>query len=278
MAQITVGRENGTDIRLYVEDHGDGDAVVLVHGYPLDGSSWEKQAAALLEKGFRVITYDRRGFGNSDKPTAGHDYDTYAADLNTVLEALDVTDVVLAGFSMGGGEVCRYLGTYGSGRVRKAALLSAIPPFLLQTDDNPDGVPGEVFEPFVAAARADRFAFFTDFFRTFYATDENLGSRISEEALAASTAIAYRASAHASVAAQFTWLTDFRADVAKIDVPLLVLHGTEDAIVPIDVAARRMKQLVPDAELVELDGAPHGLLWTHADEVNEALTRFAARG
>ena len=277
MAYITVGTENSTDIELYYEDHGSGQPVVLIHGYPLDGSSWEKQTAALLEAGYRVITYDRRGFGKSSKTTDGYDYDTFAADLNTVLDTLDLRDAVLVGFSMGTGEVARYLSTYGSARVSKAAFLGSLEPFLLQTDDNPAGVPQEVFDGLKEAVTADRYAFFTEFFKNFYNADTFLGTpRLSQEAVNASWNLAAKAGATASVAAQPTWLTDFRGDIPKIDVPALILHGTADNILPIDATARRFRDLVPAAEYVEIEGAPHGLLWTHADEVNETLLRFVA--
>lgn len=276
MASITVGLENATDIRLHVEDHGFGQAVVLIHGYPLDGSSWEKQTAALLAAGYRVITYDRRGFGKSDGPATGHDYDTYAADLSEVLEALDLREAVLVGFSMGTGEIARYLGTYGTDRIARVVSLGGIPPFLLQTADNPEGVPQAVFDPLVAAARADRYAFFTSFFEGFYNTDQNLGSRISEEALAASKALAYAASPIATVEAQYTWLTDFREDLQAYTVPTLIVHGTADNILPIDHTARRLAKLLPHARYIEIEGAPHGMLWTHGAEINEALLAFLA--
>ena len=276
MASITVGRENATDIRLHVEDHGSGQPVVLIHGYPLDGSSWEKQTAALLEAGYRVVTYDRRGFGKSDGPTTGHDYDTYAADLSAVLEALDLRNTVLVGFSMGTGEVARYLGTFGTDRIAKVVSLGGIPPFLLQTADNPEGVPQSVFDPMIAAAKADRYAFFTGFFQGFYNTDETLGSRLSEEALAASKNLAYAASPFASVAAQYPWLPDFRGDLAAYTVPTLIVHGTADNILPIDHTARRLAKLLPDARYIEIEGAPHGMLWTHSNEINAALLAFLA--
>ncbi|MFP5365496.1 MAG: alpha/beta fold hydrolase, partial [Actinomycetes bacterium] len=265
MAFITVGTENSTDIELYYEDHGSGQPVVLIHGYPLDGSSWEKQTAALLDAGYRVITYDRRGFGKSSKTTEGYDYDTFAADLNTVLTTLDLNDVVLVGFSMGTGEVGRYLGTYGSARVARAAFLGSLEPFLLKTDDNPDGVPQEVFDGLMKAVTADRYAFFTEFFKNFYNSDTFLGTpRLSQEAVNASWNLAAGAGATASVAAQPTWLTDFRNDIPKIDVPALILHGTADNILPIDSTGRLFAKALPSAEYVEIEGAPHGLLWTHA--------------
>jgi peroxiredoxin len=276
MGYITVGTENSTDIELYYEDHGAGQPVVLIHGYPLDGSSWEKQTAALLEAGHRVITYDRRGFGRSSKPTTGFDYDTFAADLKTVLDTLDLRDTVLVGFSMGTGEVGRYLGTYGSDRVAKAVFLGSLEPYLLQTDDNPEGVPQSVFDPLFAAVQADRYAFFTQFFAGFFNTDEFLGNRLSQEALDANQQLAYNASAHASVWAQPTWVTDFRGDIEKVDVPALIVHGTADNILPIDATGRRFAKALPTATYVEIDGAPHGMLWTHAEEVNEVLLDFLA--
>jgi peroxiredoxin len=278
MAFITVGNENSTDIELYYEDHGSGQPVVLIHGYPLDGSSWEKQTAALLEAGYRVITYDRRGFGKSSKTTEGYDYDTFAADLNTVLTTLDLADVVLVGFSMGTGEVARYLSNYGSARVARAAFLGSLEPFLLKTADNPDGVPQEVFDGLAQAVTADRYAFFTEFFKNFYNSDTFLGTpRLSREAVDASWNLAAGAGATASVAAQPTWLTDFREDIPKIDVPALILHGTADNILPIDSTGRLFAKALPSAEYVEIEGAPHGLLWTHAAEVNEALLRFLGK-
>jgi non-heme chloroperoxidase len=278
MAYVTVGTENSTATELYYEDHGSGQPVVLIHGYPLDGSSWEKQTTALLEAGYRVITYDRRGFGKSSKTTAGYDYDTFAADLRTLLDTLDLNDVVLVGFSMGTGELARYISTYGSARIARAAFLGSLEPFVLKTDDNPDGVPQEVFDGLTAAVTKDRYAFFTEFFKNFYNTDTFLGTeRLSKEALNASWNLAAAAGATASVAAQPTWLTDFRADIPKIDVPALILHGTEDNILPIDVTGRRFAKALPSADYVEIDGAPHGLLWTHGAEVNEALLSFLGK-
>ncbi|RDV12455.1 alpha/beta hydrolase [Arthrobacter sp. RT-1] len=278
MAFITVGTENSTDIELYYEDHGSGQPVVLIHGYPLDGSSWEKQTAALLDAGYRVITYDRRGFGKSSKTTEGYDYDTFAADLNELLTTLNLNEVVLVGFSMGTGEVARYLSNYGSTRVARAAFLGSLEPFLLKTDDNPDGVPQEVFDGLTEAVTADRYAFFTEFFKNFYNSDTFLGTpRLSQELVNASWNLAAGSGATASVAAQPTWLTDFRQDIPKIDVPALILHGTADNILPIDSTGRLFAKALPTAEYVEIEGAPHGLLWTHAAEVNEALLRFLAK-
>jgi non-heme chloroperoxidase len=276
MPYVAVGLENGADISLYYEDHGDraGQPVVLIHGYPLDGHSWERQHRVLLAAGYRVIAYDRRGFGRSSQPAIGYDYDTFAADLNALLDHLNLSDVDLVGFSMGTGEVTRYLGRYGSGRVRKAALLGAIPPFLLKTDDNPEGVDGQVFEDIKSAIVADRYAYFESFLNNFYNVDKLGGTRISDRAWQASFIVACGASPYATYACVDTWLTDFRGDLPRIDVPLLVVHGTEDRILPFDSTARRLPALVPGARLVAVEGGPHNIGWTFPDEVNEALLSF----
>jgi peroxiredoxin len=274
MAFITVGQENSTDIELYYEDHGAGQPVVLIHGYPLNAQSWERQQAALLNAGYRVIAYDRRGFGQSSQPTSGYDYDTFAADLRVIMDSLDLRDAVLVGFSMGTGEVARYLSAYGSGRVAKAAFLGSLEPYLLQADGNPAGVPQQVFDDIVATVTADRYAWFDAFFANFYNTDENLGTRISEAALRGSWNVATGGSWFAASAVVGTWLTDFREDIPKVDVPALIVHGTADRILPIDSTGRPFSKLMPNAEYVEIEGAPHGMLWTHAEEVNAALLGF----
>ncbi|MEO7006189.1 MAG: alpha/beta hydrolase [Microbacteriaceae bacterium] len=274
MSFISVGRENSSTIELYYEDHGTGQPVVLIHGYPLDGHSWERQAAVLLEAGYRVITYDRRGFGQSSQPTIGYDYDTFAADLNTLLETIDVYDAVLVGFSMGTGEVARYLASYGSARISKAVFLASLEPFMLHTDDNTTGVPKSVFDDIEIAAKEDRFAWFDAFYANFYNTDETLGTRISEAALRHSWNVATRASWFAASAVVPTWLTDFRADIAKIDVPALIVHGTADRILPIDSTGRPFAKLLPSARYLEIEGAPHALIWTHAEQVNRAMLEF----
>jgi non-heme chloroperoxidase len=277
MSTVTVGQENGADIELYYEDHGSGQPVVLVHGYPLDGHSWEKQERVLLEAGHRVITYDRRGFGNSSQPTIGYDYDTFAADLDTLLRHLDVSDIVLGGFSMGTGEVTRYLGAYGSGRVRKAVLMGAIPPFLLKTDDNPEGVDKSVFDGIKAAVIADRPAFFKDFLDNFYNVDMYRGTRISDEAWQNSFNVAVAASAYAAHDCVDAWLTDFRGDLPQFDVPTLLVHGTADRILPYDSTARRLPELIDDLTLVTIPDGPHNIAWTHPEVVNRALLDFVAR-
>jgi non-heme chloroperoxidase len=274
MPQLTVGIENVAPIDIDYEDHGTGQPVVLVHGYPLDGNSWERQQRVLLQEGYRVVSYDRRGFGRSSHPTVGYDYDTFAADLHVLLEHLDLDDVLLTGFSMGTGEVVRYLGTYGSSRVHKAALLGAIPPFLLKTDDNPDGVDGKVFDDIKAAIVEDRYAYFKDFLDNFYNVDVFGGTRISDQAWQASFTVAAGASPYASYACVDTWLTDFRTDVEKIDVPTLVVHGTEDRILPIGATAARLPSLNKGVRLVTVEGGPHNIAWTHPDEVNPALLDF----
>jgi non-heme chloroperoxidase len=275
MPYVPVGKENSADIELYYEDHGSGQPVVLIHGYPLDGSSWEKQSAVLLDAGKRVITYDRRGFGKSDKPTAGHDYDSYAADLSALVSALDLQDAVLVGFSMGSGEVVSYLSRYGSHRVSKAVFIGALQPFMLKTEDNPSGgMSQDDVDGMLDTIKADRYAFFTGFLQNFYNTDEYLGTRISEEALRNSWQLAANMSAYTSVWAVATWFTDWRADIDKIDVPTLIMHGTGDLNVPIDITGRLLTKMLPSATYIEIEGAPHGMLWTHGDEINKALLDF----
>jgi pimeloyl-ACP methyl ester carboxylesterase len=277
MGYVTLGIENSAPVELYYEDHGAGQPVVLIHGYPLDAHSWERQSRSLLASGYRVIAYDRRGFGQSSKVESGYDYDTFAADLSTLLETLDLRDVILVGFSMGTGEIARYVSRYGHERVAKFAFLASLEPFLLHRDDNPEGMPQEVFDGISAAARGDRFEWFTKFFSGFYNLNENLGSRISVEALTASWNVAISSAPLAAHAVVSSWIEDFRADVDAIrasNKPALILHGTADRILPIDATARRFRRALPDARYVEIEGAPHGLLWTHAEEVNAALLEF----
>jgi non-heme chloroperoxidase len=274
MSFITVGRENTATVDIHYEDHGQGPPVVLIHGYPLTGNSWEKQERMLLENGYRVITYDRRGFGKSSQPATGYDYDTFASDLDTVLDTLQLTDVVLVGFSMGSGEVARYISKYGTDRVSKAALMGTIPPFLLKTDDNPDGVDKSVFDQLRTAALADRPAFMKSFLDNFYNMDVLGGGRVSEPAWRDSFHSAISMSPHAAVACIDSWLTDFRADLPAIDVPTLVVHGDADRILPYQNTAKRLPGMIPDMNLVTIEGGPHAICWTHADEVNRALLDF----
>lgn len=277
MPYIEVGKENSSPISLYYEDHGSGSPVVLIHGYPLSSSSWEKQIPALLDAGHRVIAYDRRGFGKSSQPTSGYNYDTFAEDLHHVVTHLKLKNFALVGFSMGGGEVARYIGKYGSKNVTKAVIISGVPPYLLKTGDNPEGVDGSVFVGIENAVKADRYAFFTAFFKDFYNTDVYLGKRVSESVVQASWNVAASASAVATLACVPAWHEDFRKDVAKIDVPTLVIQGDSDRIVPFASSGQQTAKLVKGAELVVIKDGPHNIAWTHTDEVNAALLQFLGK-
>jgi non-heme chloroperoxidase len=274
MPYVTVGEENSGSIDLYYEDHGSGPPVVLIHGYPLSGRAWDRQVPALIEAGHRVITYDRRGFGRSSHPASGYDYDTLAADLDAVMSQLDLREATLAGHSMGTGEVARYLGAYGSARVARGVLVSPIPPFLLQADDNPEGIPGSVYDEFIRTAKADIPAWMTTFLNVFYSTGTQRDASVSDQAFQASWNIATTASAAAAVACIATWTTDFGADLRKIDVPVLVLQGDADQAVPFEKTGKRVPAFVSDAQLVTISGGPHAIPWTHAEQVNTALLRF----
>ncbi len=274
MPFVTVGKENSGNVELYYEDHGAGKPVVLIHGYPLSGASWEKQSSALLDAGYRVITYDRRGFGKSSQPTTGYNYDTFAEDLRTLISYLKLRDFTLVGFSMGGGEVARYLGKYGSKDVSSAVIISGVPPYLLKTVENTEGVDASVFAGIEKAVAADRYAFFTDFFKNFYNTDVLLGKRVSEEAVQASWNIAATSSATANLECVPTWHEDFRQDLARIDAPTLVIHGDADRILPITTAGLRTAKLIKGARLLVVKDGPHCVTWTHAEEVNAELLSF----
>jgi len=274
MPYVTVGKENSGNIDLYYEDHGSGQPVVLIHGYPLNGASWEKQLPVLLEAGYRVITYDRRGFGKSSQPATGYNYDTFAEDLHKLVTQLKLRDFTLVGFSMGGGEVARYFGKYGSKGVSKAVIISGVPPYLLKTADNPEGVDGSVFAGIEKAVAADRYAFFSGFFQNFYNTDQFLGKRVSEQAIQASWNVAAGASAIASLACVAAWHTDFREDLARIDVPTLVIQGDADRILPIAATGGRTAKLIKGARPLVVKDGPHGIPWTHAEEVNGGLLSF----
>jgi non-heme chloroperoxidase len=278
MPYVNVGNENSGEIDLYYEDHGSGEPVVLIHGYPLSGASWEKQVPVLSNAGYRVITYDRRGFGKSSQPAEGYNYDTFAEDLHKLIDQLKLKDFTLVGFSMGGGEIARYFGKYGSNGASKAVIIGGVPPYLLKTEDNPEGVDADVFEGIKKAVAADRYAFFTEFFKNFYNTDLLLGKRVSEQVVQASWNIAAGASATASLACVPTWLEDFRQDVARIDAPTLVIHGDEDRIVPLTAAGQRTAKLIRGARLHVVKGGPHCITWTHAEEVNAELLSFLAEG
>jgi non-heme chloroperoxidase len=274
MAFVTVGKENSGNIELYYEDHGSGQPVVLIHGYPLSGASWEKQVPLLLHAGYRVITYDRRGFGRSSQPADGYNYDMFAEDLYKLITHLKLQDFTLVGFSMGGGEIARYFGKYGSQGVSKAVIMGGVPPFLLKTEDNPEGVDASVFEGIKKAVATDRYAFFTEFYKNFYNTDQLLGKRVSEEVVRASWNLAAGASAIASLACVPTWHEDFRQDLERVDVPTLVIHGDQDRIVPITAAGARTAKMIKGARLHVVKGGPHCITWTHAEEVNAQLLSF----
>ena len=277
MAFIPVGRENSGIIDLYYEDHGSGEPVVLIHGWPLSGASWERQVPVLVKSGYRVITYDRRGFGLSSRPTSGYDYDTLAADLHTLITKLDLRDVTLVGFSMGGGEVARYLGAYGSDRIKGAVFMAAITPFLLKTADNSEGVEESVFEGIQKSIMEDRPAFLSTFLNSFYSVDSLRGTRISDEAIRLSWNIAAGASPVGTHDCVGSWLTDFRGDLKKIRISTLVIHGDDDRTLPLAATGGRMKQFAEGSRLVVVPGGPHGLNWTHAEEVNRALLEFLGR-
>ena len=274
MPRMKVGQENSGNIELYYEDHGTGKPVVLIHGWPLSGRSWEKQVPALLDAGHRVITYDRRGFGDSSKPTFGYDYDTFADDLHSLMTELNLREATLVGFSMGGGEVARYIGTYGSERVSKAVFMAAIPPFLLKTPDNPAGVDGGVFEGIKKAIAADRPAFLTKFFADFYNVDVLGGKQISDEVVRLSWNIGAGASPKGTLDCVSAWLTDFRKDLQRFTVPTLVVHGDADRILPLAATGTPTQTAVSGSRLVVVKGGPHGLNWTHAEEVNRELLTF----
>jgi pimeloyl-ACP methyl ester carboxylesterase len=274
MSTIQVGQENSTPIELYYEDHGSGPPVVLIHGWPLNGASWEKQTAALLATGHRVITYDRRGFGQSSKPAVGYDYDTFAADLEKLLDTLDLDDVALVGFSMGTGEVTRYLGRYGSDRVNKAVLIGTLGPYLVKTPDNPLGVERKVFDGIKGAIQADRPKFLLEFLHNFYNYDVTGGKLVSERVVEDNWRVACGASAIGTLKCVDAWIEDFRKDIPRNDVPTLLLHGDADRILPPDASSRRQAKEIKDVRFVELEGGSHGVLWTHAERINAELVRF----
>jgi non-heme chloroperoxidase len=274
MRTIKVGQENSQPIEIYVEDHGSGSPVVLIHGWPLNGDAWEKQTAALLAAGHRVITYDRRGFGRSSKPGVGYNYDTFAADLNALLIALDLTGVSLVGHSMGTGEITRYIGKYGTKRLRKAVLIGTLGPYLVKAPDNPEGLDPEVFEGVRAGIRADRPATLSEFLKNFYSVAGADGKRVSERVIEANWTVAIGASPIGTLACIDAWIEDFREDIARNDLPTLIIHGDDDRILPADVTARRQAKMTKNAKYVEIKGGSHGLTWTHAQEINDELVKF----
>lgn len=274
MPYVNVGQENSGAIDLYYEDLGQGQPVVLVHGWPLSGRSWEKQAAALLAGGYRVITYDRRGFGASSQPSGGYDYDTLADDLHKLVGKLDLRGFALVGFSMGGGEVARYIGRYGSQRVSNAVIMAAVTPCLRKAADNPNGIDGSVFAGIQKAIVDDRPKFLSEFLSNFFNVDKLGGSRISDQAVQANWNIAVGASPKGSHDCVGIWGTDFREDLAKFKLPTLVMHGDSDRAVPLEVSGALTHKLVPGSQLVVIKDGPHGINWTHAEEVNRALLDF----
>jgi non-heme chloroperoxidase len=274
MPYVTAGRENSAAVRIYYEDHGSGSPVVLVHGYGQNGHSWEKQEAALLAAGHRVITYDRRGCGASSRPSTGYDFGTLAADLHILLSTLGLRGVVLAGFAMGTGEVTRYLAVHGSGRVRAAVLVAPLLPFLLKTDDCPEGIERSVFDGMTARIAADRPAAMKDLMDNSYNVDLLGGTRVSDQAWQNSFYVAISASAQAALGCITACLEDFRADLAKIGIPVLVIQGDQDRVLPYEATGRRLPALLKNARSVVIAGGPHAITWTHADEVNQALLDF----
>jgi non-heme chloroperoxidase len=274
MPFVTVGRENSAAIRIYYEDHGSGSPVVLVHGYAQNGHSWEKQETALLAAGHRVITYDRRGCGASSRPSTGYDFDTLAGDLEVLLRRLDLRAVVLAGFALGTGEVARYLAVHGPGRVTAAVLVAPLLPFLLQTPDNPGGLDRSVFDRLIARIAADRPAAMKDFLDRSYNIDLLGGSRVSDQAWQNSFYVALTASAHAAAGGVTACREDFRADLPRIHIPVLIIHGDQDRVLPYQATSSRLPALLNNTRSTVIAGGPHAIIWTHADEVNQALLDF----
>ena len=267
-------RTSGEDIEISYNDYGSGRPVVLIHGWPLSKEMWEYQIEALVNAGYRVVKYDRRGFGKSAKPWDGYDYDTLAGDLNELLTQLDLRDAVLVGFSMGGGEVVRYLTNHGSDRVSKIALISAVTPFLGKTADNPDGVDTAIFEEMLAKIREDRPAFLASFGKQFFGVNL-LNHPVSEEMLQYSSMLASHAPQRATLECVKSFgYTDFRDDVKKITLPALIIHGSKDQTVPIEASGKRTAEMIPGAKYLVYDGAPHGLYFTNKDQLNADLIDF----
>jgi non-heme chloroperoxidase len=276
MGSIAVGQENSTPIELYYEDHGDGPPVVLVHGWPVDSRSWEPQLHPLLTAGYRVVTYDRRGFGRSSRPTAGYDFDTLAADLDALLTHLDLSGATIVGFSLGTGELARYVGRYGTSRLAAAVFIESLAPSFAKSADNPSGVDEAGVAAVQQAILDDRFGWLTGLVGDFLNLEDYLGKRVSEETVRAIWDAAADASPYATWACPPGWLEDFGGDITRLDVPTLVIHGTADRILPIDGQGRRLHAALPDARYVEIDGGPHVLCVTHAAEVNRELLAFLA--
>jgi non-heme chloroperoxidase len=274
MSTITVGQENSTPIELYYEDHGSGPAVVLLSGWPLDSRSWEPQVHALLEAGHRVIAYDRRGFGQSSRPTVGYDFDTLAGDLDRLLTELDLREANLVGFSLGTGELARYIGTYGTDRLKGCVFIESLAPSFGKSDENPNGVDQATVDTVRQAILDDRPAWLTGLLADFLNLDDYLGKRVSEDTVRTMWNAGAAASPEATWACVLTWLDDFHEDIKRIDVPTLILHGTADRILSVDGQGRRLHAALPDARYVEIDGGPHVMCVTHAKEVNRELLAF----
>jgi non-heme chloroperoxidase len=274
MSFVNVGRENSTPIELYYEDHGSGLPVVLIHGWPLNGDAWEKQTAALLAAGHRVITYDRRGFGRSSKPGTGYNYDTFAADLDVLLNTLDLTNVSLVGHSMGTGEITRYIGKYGTKRLRKAVLIGTLGPYLVKAPDNPEGIDASVFSGIQAGIKADRPVAIMEFLKNFYSVGGPDGKLVSERVMQANWTVAIGASPIGTLACVDAWLEDFRKDIDRNDVPTMIIHGDDDRILPADVTSRRQAKMIKNVKFIEIKGGSHGIPWTHAEEINTELVKF----
>ena len=274
MATVTVGQENSAPIELSYSDQGSGPVVVLLHGWPVDSRSWEPQLHPLLQAGFRVVTYDRRGFGRSSRPATGYDFDTLAADLNAVLTHLDLRDVALVGFSLGTGELARYVGRYGTERLARCVIIESLAPSFAKSDDNPTGVDPAGVAAVQQAILTDRFAWLSGLLGDFLNLDEYLGKRVSEDTVRALWNAGAEASPEATWACPQGWLDDFAQDVTRIDVPTLIMHGTADRILPIDGQGRRLHTLLPQARYVEVEGGPHVMCVTHAEDVNRELLAF----
>lgn len=275
MPYVTVATQNDDPIDLYYEVQGSGKPVVLIHGWPLSGRAWEAQLPALVEAGYQVITYDRRGFGQSSKPWEGYDYDTLAQDLKALMETLDLNDATLVGFSMGGGEVARYLGKYGSERISKAVLASAVPPYLYKADDNPDGgLEDTDIQAFLDGVREDRIAFLNDFTKNFFMPKDGK-LLVSKPMRLYNRDIAAFASPKATYdcVKSFAY-TDFREDLKAFDVPTLVIHGNADQVVPLEASGQRSHDMIADSQLYVVEGGPHGINVTHSEEFNEVLIDF----
>lgn len=270
----TTSIEKGSAVQLAYHDYGKGQPVILIHGWPLSHAMWEHQVPFLVDAGYRVITYDRRGFGDSSKPWSGYNYNELAKDVNDLIEGLELENVILAGFSMGGGEVARYIGKYGTKRVAKAILISSVVPFMLATEDNPKAVDASVFEGMKEGIAKDRPAFFKDFGKNFVNLDKN-SERVSQAQVDYNWYVACSASRKATLDCVDAFgKTDFRADCKKFTIPTLIIHGDDDAIVPMEVSGEKAAKLINNASFEVVKGAPHGLTFTHKDELNALLHDF----